>query len=298
MSDTPEATKIIEKRLSLSLTLAWLAFCIGVFLLCLNLIGFFIPKRSTLIYSVVAEDNHGTSLSYEDALKQIDRGPKESNQDYTLRLNSVINRTMLHDWEDSNITRYNLTIPPYHNYLLYLGSFIRPDIYLKYEFCNPYRALQRGVGWCSEHAIALTGILGKNDVQSRLITLKGHVVSEVLIDPATNTLWIADPDHGTVIKKSLSEIEQDPGLVREPYLAAGVSPSKTDDLVALYEKDGNQTFDWGVNGYVDCSTFKTTVTKVSYFLIWAIPALLILPMIVWFFRIARARKRASGQPMQ
>ena len=61
-----------------------------------------------------------------------------------------------HYWRDEGINKYYLRIPFWENYLLYIASYIDPEEYLKYEFYDYRRAIERGVGLCSQQAIIVS----------------------------------------------------------------------------------------------------------------------------------------------
>ena len=50
-------------------------------------------------------------------------------------------------------------IPIYENYLLFIASYRYPDEYLKYEFVDYRKAIERGIGLCSQQAIIVSEIL-------------------------------------------------------------------------------------------------------------------------------------------
>lgn len=81
------------------------------------------------------------------------------------------------------------------------------------ETWDTAEALQRGVGLCSQQAIALHGLLKMFGIQSRVLGLNGHVVCIVLVQDR----WIvADPDYGVVVPIAIEELEKNP-MLAVPY---------------------------------------------------------------------------------
>ena len=81
------------------------------------------------------------------------------------------------------------------------------------ETWDTAEALQRGVGLCSQQAMALHGLLKMFGLQSRVLGLDGHVICIVLVDYR----WIvADPDYGVVVPIAIEELEKDP-MLAVPY---------------------------------------------------------------------------------
>ena len=82
------------------------------------------------------------------------------------------------------------------------------------ETWDTEEALQRGVGLCSQQAMALHGLLKMFGIESRVMGLSGHVICIVHI----NEKWIvADPDYGVVLPIDISKLEQDPSLAYPYY---------------------------------------------------------------------------------
>ncbi len=190
------------------------------------------------------------------------------------QINAIVNQGIAHNWEDKNVQKYHLTVPFYENYILWGTSFIFPDLFVKYQFVDYHRAVERGVGLCSQQAFVLTGILRERGIKADIVGLDGHVVVTAPVDTAQNTWWIFDPDYGVVIPNNIAQIEANPELVRPYYAAAGYTPKKVDSLVSYYEGSGNQVTD-GIIGY---SRFRYYYEYASYVMIWIIPALLLLPL--------------------
>lgn len=252
---------------------------IGLGLLGLNISGLFLSLRSDAIYSET--DNvfiNDVSFDYQKFAESIERIESESDENYVQRLNEVVNQGTAHYWFDEGINKYHLTIPPWENYILYGMSFVWPNYYEKYEYKNYKKAMERGVGICSQHAIIETGILNQNGVEAEIIGLSGHVVLRANV----NGDWmVLDPDYGVVIPYDLYEIEGNPSLVYEYYenIESTYHDPKNalsaEDMVQIYGAEGNAVHENGIIGYAHWVHFY--FEQISYIVIWLIPILLLLP---------------------
>ena len=141
----------------------------------------------------------------------------------------------------------------------------------KYEFRNYKKAIERGVGICSQPCIALKYLLNDHGIKADLWDLKGHVVVEALI--CDGSAFMLDPDYGKYVPHGMDAIQADPEMVRPFYInqdsvyASHVTDHRhTDDIVKVYEKDGNHVY------YMDRS-----FEDFSYLAKWLIPILLVVP---------------------
>ena len=141
---------------------------------------------------------------------------------------------------------------------------------------NWRRALQRGIGMCSEQSIVLSGLLTEHQIQAGIIGMGRHVVSKARVQDAPEKWWILDPDYGVVIPYSPTEVKANPNLVRSYYLDAGYGVDLAEDMVKLHGGEGNIEFD-RVEQY---APRREKIEKVSYLLIWIIPFLIMLPYIL------------------
>ena len=260
---------------------------IGAILLIINIAGLFIPLRNPEIYSEekVGFENDIT-LTNDEAIKLL--AEDLPRKEYIIQANEVVNQSIAHYWDDEGIDKYNLRIPFYKNYILYGMSFVVPSIYQKYEFCNYEKAIERGAGICSQHAIALTNILNRHGIESKIIGLDGHVVSTALVDETNNEWWVLDPDYGIIISEDIETIERNPKIIESYYLKK--YPMETVQLLeSLYEEDGNIVYPTGVKNYVDCNWKKISFRKISYIMKWIIPTSLIA-----FYLLSISQKRLTN----
>lgn len=265
------------------------ALLLGLLLTGINVAGLFISMRNPEIYRERGvRDKDDITLTEEELLRVGERRPEESTEGYIIRLNEAVNKGIAHYWEDAGIEKYNLRVPVYENYLLFLASYIRPRDYRKYEFYNQRKNIERGVGICSLHGLVMAGMLKDHGIDSRIVLLNQHVLAMAQVDQAHDRWWVVDPDLGVVVKHDMNEIEAQPELIRPFYLEKGYDPQYVDFLVQIFGKDGNAIFrdaydylPWKL-GYVE---------YFSYFLIWIIPVTLMSPFALSAYRNRYQRRR-------
>ncbi|HEY6187228.1 MAG TPA: hypothetical protein VIW80_06110 [Pyrinomonadaceae bacterium] len=252
-----------------------IALLLGLILLGINVAGLFISMRNPAIYhEAKVRDKDDITLTEAELLQAGERRQGESTEAYILRLNDAVNKGIAHYWEDEGIAKYNLRVPVYENYLLYLASYIRPRDYRKYEFYNHYKNIERGVGICSLHALVMAGMLKDHGVDSRIVLLTDHVVAMAEVDKEHNRWWVVDPDLAVVVKHDMREIEANTDLVKPFYLEKGYAPDYVDFVAGLYGSEGNRVFR-DVNEYLP---WKLGVVEyLSYIMIWVLPVMLMAP---------------------
>ena len=154
-------------------------FYVGILLLAINVYGLFKSLRNPAIYDEEKTLHNrlgDITIKYPDIEKDFARHANETDKDFAIRMNTVVNKGMCHYWKDDGVAKYNLRVPVYENYLLYAAAYIDPKEYSKYEFSDYKKDLERGVGLCSTHSIVLKGILNKNGIDASLWDIAGHVV--------------------------------------------------------------------------------------------------------------------------
>jgi hypothetical protein len=256
-----------------------LLFTLGLILLGISVTGLFKSLRNEDLYSEITPYKDDISIRFSEAKKQWDRLKNESDQDFALRSTMLINHAMAHYWKDEGIIKYHMQVPLWENYILSIRQWISGN--KKYEFRNYKKAIERGVGICSQPCIALKYLLNDNGIKADLWDLKGHVVVETTF--SNSIKYMLDPDYGQFVPYGMKDIQANPDLVRESYknqdnvYAAHVKEHKhTDDIVNLYEKDGNHIY------YMD-KTFEVF----SYIAIWILPLLLIIPFALTLLKKSR-----------
>ncbi|NMC87865.1 MAG: hypothetical protein GYA69_05495 [Candidatus Moranbacteria bacterium] len=259
-------------------------FCIGMILILINIFGLFIPLKNPDIYREKKTGfENDTTISYKQALKMLQNTKNTDTKKYVVEINDIFNRAIAHYWENEGIKKYNLTIPIYENYILFLLHYIHPSSYEKYEYCDYSKTIERGVGLCSQHAIALVDFLMSNGIEAHTVGLDGHVVATADVN---GEWWILDPDYGVVIPHNIEAIQRDPAIVKEYYFKKTQKNGEdaVNNIANIYERKGNVIYPSNMlgnmtYGYADCYLKKVLIEGISYILKWLIPLSLTFPLI-------------------
>jgi hypothetical protein len=232
---------------------------IAIILIINNFAGVFINLRNPAIYTdpnnEFPNDITLTEAQFYQALNKV----SGNRVQILTQINALVNQGIAHNWHDYDIEKYHLRVPFYENFILWGSSFIYPALFAKYQFVDYHRAVERGVGLCSQEAFVLTGILRESGIKADIVGLDGHVVVTAPVDDAQN---------------DISQIEANPELVRPYYVAVGYTTKKIDTLVGYYGGSGNKVTD-GIIGY---SRFRYYYEYFSYVMIWVIPLILLMPL--------------------
>ena len=262
------------------------SFYLGFCLFVINIIGLFISLRNESIYQEPTGFVDDITLSEQEFYHRIKKTVIDKKE-YITNLNEAVNRGIAHYWRDAGINKYNLRIPFYENYLLFIASYLEPEEYLKYEFVDYRRAIERGIGLCSQVAIIESEILKEKGIPSVIIGLSGHVVLQAQVDENNDEWWVLDPDYGVIIPHSIDFIEKNPEIIRPFYTHAGHGLKKIANLEKIFEKEGNLvSMEYGAKGY---QIKRTREEPRFYILKWIIPCILIIPSII-LFMIRRRNK--------
>jgi hypothetical protein len=254
--------------------LSQIGFFAGLLLLGINISGFFKTMRNPEIYSeekIIRNRLNDITIRYPEILGMLNRKNNESNVDFAIRINKVVNDGFIHYWKAEGTEKYHLRVPLWENWILFAASYITPEKYGRYEFSNYKKNLERGAGLCSTHSTVVKGVLLDNGIKAELMDVGGHhvVVRAELNDTAT---YILDPDFGVVVPFDTAAISADPELVRAPYAKLAdlyypdaKDPYTTDYLVKIF---GDRKYVY----YLD-NSFE----NFSYWAIWIIPFLMAVP---------------------
>jgi len=249
---------------------------IGCFILLINIVGLFIPLRHPDVYQDSRKHpraENKDSIGWKEVLDFADSNKNNlKSKEYIVELYDMISRTM------SNLKSYDLLIkhtriPFWENYLLFFARFIYPKRYEAYEFCNYRKAIQRGVGLCSQQSMALFLVLKERGFKAKLWGLDGHMVTTAQVDRKKDLWWTFDPDYGVHIEYSKEEIENMPSIVRSPYTKKGYPKELVDKLEKYYGKEGNTTVMHSIDYF---GVFYYYFEKISYILKWFIPMIFII----------------------
>lgn len=269
--------------LTYSLTIAAMA------LLGLNVYGCLRSLRSSYLWTehnTIFEND--VILSYEEVLDRCERRPEEPDDVFVGRVCEAIHDGMAHIWMSSKGDTHHLQVPIWENYLLAGYLWVRPPN-VGYEYLDHRKALERGIGLCSQHVIAATGVLSSNGITARPVHLHGHMVA--LIERADGSHYIIDPDFGVVLPFDLETVERNPELVVPYYMTAHLNPDSlsVEDqarrMVKVYRKDGNVVY----ASIADCWGWEALLLeKGTYFAKWTLPLGL---MVLAGFVVMRNRER-------
>jgi len=222
------------------------------------------------------------SIKYPEIKEMLKRKDNESDKDFAIRINKVVNDGFIHYWKAEGIDKYHLRVPVWENYLLYLASYINPEKYKQYEFSNYKKNLERGVGLCSTHSTIVRGVLLDNGIKAELLDVGGHhvVVRAELNDTTT---YILDPDFGIVVPYDTLALTANPELARAPYsnmaslyYPEAKDPYTTDKMVDIFGKHKHL---YSVENWFE---------NFSYLAIWIIPFLLMLPYVTILIKKSRS----------
>ena len=248
---------------------------IAITLLSLNIAGLFITLRNSDIYDEEQTYFINDIIYTEKQLHNVVRRTNEPDKAYVTRINQAISNGIAHYWKDAGMKKYNIRIPIYENYILYFAGHLFPKHFKRYEFSNYKRAIERGVGLCSQHSIILAEVLEKNGVDAKIIGLSCHVVVMAQVNKDNDTWWILDPDFGVTINKNIDEIEKSPEIIQSYYIDKGYNETTVSTVTNCYRN---------INGiYEDAYSYsgwkRYYIEKFSYIIIWIIPLLLLLASI-------------------
>ena len=250
-------------------------FILGMILLIYNITGLFKSLRNEELYSEVTPYKDDIAIRFEEAKKLWNRGENESARDFAARATMLVNKSMAHYWKNEGIKKYHMRVPLWENYLLRIKQWVTGP--KKYEFRNNQKAIERGVGLCSQPCIALKYLLNAYGIEADLWDLQQHIVVGVKFHDGTE--YTLDPDYGYVIPVAMRGLQDNPNLVREAYLnhdfvyASHVTEHKhTEDIVKMYTQAGNHIY------HMDKS-----FEDFSYVAKWILPFLLVLPYLITLF---------------
>jgi hypothetical protein len=267
-------------KVLLNLTEKFLFF-LGFCLFIVNIVGLFISLRNETIY----QEKAGINLTEKELYQRINEAITDK-KNYITHLNEAVHQGIAHYWRDAGINKYNLRIPFYENYLLFIASYLDPEEYLKYEFYDYRRAIERGVGLCSQQAIIVSEILLKKNIPSFIIGLSGHVVLRAQVDANRDEWWVLDPDYGVVIPHDIDIIANNPKIIRSFYAKAGYKLKTINSLGKIYEEKEGYVVrsEQGAKGY---RIKRFRAERIFYLLKWIIPCIFVIASILLFFNRRR-----------
>lgn len=215
---------------------------VGGFLLGLDIYGEFVSLRRPKVNEGISHFNkfRKPQESPRQVFKQIHQGPNELPEEYAYRLTNLVYSATVHKWEDvTDYREYNHQVPPEENYLLWAMSYLNPATYRFYEFCDPYKAIERGVMICSQATQVMVQLWKKTGLDARDIVLDGHVVAEVQVDREKDLWWVLDADFGVVLERDMNFLQRHPETIVEKYVDAGYDLDIARRVAEFYGPEGN-----------------------------------------------------------
>jgi hypothetical protein len=268
-----------------TLTVRFLAV-IGSALLILNAAGFILGLRASDV------DDYGdfarpATLPFDIAMARLSSLNPGDKLTFVTEATRIFHQGMAHvtvaDIERNGLDHYRMRVPAWENYLLYALSYLKPDTYRDYEFCNYRKALERGTGRCGQQSLALVSFLSSHKIPTGFVALGGHAIATAEV--AKNQWYLLDPDFGGVIPYDIKHAEANPPDVLQYYWGTAASERRVDKL---FYPDGNELRYGGPEARYRRAC---PIESVAYVLKWAIPVALIIPFLV--LAALRAKGKAS-----
>jgi hypothetical protein len=193
---------------------------LGVLLLSINVSGFFVPLRAPDVngyrdFAGVETVEFAAAASELDRVAGLTDDPTRLVTEATRIFHSGMAHIAKEDVAANGLAHYRMRVPLTENWILYTLSYLKPDTYRDYEFCNYERALERGTGRCGQQAMALISYLSEQGLDTGFVALEGHAIATARIDDSR--WYLLDPDYGAVIPFSISDAERDPASVLPYY---------------------------------------------------------------------------------
>ena len=231
----------------------------GFILILFNVIGMFhyteISRNNDHLL-----DTNPENISAEEFWENAYRNSDEPLQEYLTRITQLISDRMLRiDGAQTKPTIFeNWILWAYSNYKGY------------YEWGDTHRAVKRGGGFCSQHAIVLNNLLREQDIEARILGLQGHVVNEVLVNGRWN---VYDSDYNVTFYATLQELENDPSRIYQVYLDADATEETARAFQAAFATADNNFRYKKTRAYRE---EKHYIESAALYLVWVIPIFLIL----------------------
>lgn len=241
----------------------------GTGLLGVNAAGLLVPPRAADIDTSYSDFSRAGTLTYADARARLNALEDEPDpQRLVTEATRVFHRAIAHvegaDVKERGYRHYRLLVSPWENWILYLLDFVKPAYEEDgYRFCDYNRALKRGVGWCEQKAMALTGYLRERGLETGVVTLGGHVVSTARVE---NRGWyLLDADYGGVVPFGLEAAQAAPASVLPHYW----SPAAQERSIERYfGPEGN---DLALGGPEVRYPRACRIESLAYSLKWSLP---------------------------
>lgn len=280
------AARTFPRQLVRSRAFAFFCLAAAVALFALSILGMIIPIRNPEIYheprNIFTND---ITLTAEEFWKRVPRRADESTPDYARRMTETVADGIAHIQQADRRTmqKYRMEIPIWENYLIWASRHIvqaqrwvcgtldkRGSAY-RYQFSDYRRAVERGVGLCPTHAFIMKKILKAKGFHIQIAGIGRHTVTRAEVAP--DTWWVLDPDFGVAIPYDLAALRENPRLIGPYYEARGHSKEWIGELEVWFA-DPNPIFIDTVREAQ--GSVRYYFEFASYYLIWIIPAVLLV----------------------
>jgi hypothetical protein len=232
---------------------------VGIILTFCNLIGIFIYTTVEKMNPCPVEISK-QNISEEQFWNKAYRKSNEPIKAYVDRLTGLVSDRMI--LIDPKFTQPTF----FENWILWIYSQYKGQ----YEWIDSKKAIRLGGGFCSQHAIVFNNILREQNIESRILSLNGHVLNEVLIDGK----WrVYDPDFNVIFDESLKELEDNSNRVYRAYWMAGRTHEESTYLEMIFASHEDN---WHFSTSKHFAIKNYIIETVSIYLIWVIPILLII----------------------
>ena len=244
-----------------------LYFSLGILLA--NFYGYIFPLKTYLDESSKVFHKNKIPLleaySTKVDLKKIDL--KNISEKDLREINYLFAGSVKHYWPTVNLFEFS------ENWIIFFLQRIelqtKTNKTLKLERFNWEKIIERGYGFCSQISLAMYDFFRKNNLNSLILSLGGHVVIEFKDDDKS---YILDPDYNVVINADLNSIYANPDVIEEAYMSAGYNRNNIEILRKIYTSREN-------NMAVSRYDYLPKLTKFYYLvnlLKWLIPILIIM----------------------
>jgi hypothetical protein len=235
------------------------AIAAGLVLMAINAVGFFCFTKITNRTPGLL-DSHPRVMTEQDFWDRAVKKGAETDSGYIRRLTGLVSGYML--FIGASHTRPTL----FENWIIWAYSGARGY----HEWIDTKKAVRLGGGLCSQHAIVFNNIARSQNIESRLISTGGHVLNEVFVAGA----WrVCDPLYNIVADASLCELEAQPEKAYQVY-AETIGDKSTAREIASFFSSAKDNANCRTSYMYAPESFY--MEKASFYLIWIIPALMIL----------------------
>lgn len=251
---------------------------VGMVLLLVNVLGFVVPLRSQDIDGY--RDFAGVeTLDYATVAQRLRELPQRSANrvDLVTEATRLFHAGIAHvspdDVQAKGLAHYRMRVPATENWILFLLSYLKPDTYSDYEFCNYRRALERGTGRCGQQSMALVSYLAEQGIETGFVALEGHAIATAKVD--ASQWYLLDADYGGVIPYDIATAERDVDAVLAYYWSNAARENRIHELYAPH----NEVKYGGPEARY---ARACPIERVAYLLKWFVPGLMCLPfLLVW-----------------